>query len=1434
MKSRRLGGFALPTVLITSIVMLTVLLVAVTSTAAVRASLTAQYYGQLSQAASDAGTAYAKACLAANNDTPLWSDANPLTPGTDCTGTQITGFTCPSGSTADARCSVIVNRSATVQALVVAGGGGGGWDIGGGGGGGGLVYNPSFAVSSQSYTVTVGDGGTGHANGQNSSFSSLVVGGGGGGGNYDGGSGWAGGSGGGGGGSSTTQGMGGQGNSGQGNPGGNGWIGLYGGGSGGGAGASGITATDGNGRTGGAGLPYSISGTMAYYGGGGGAGGNGAGAGGIGGGGIGSARGDGTPAGLPGVANTGGGGGGPGGWGGGGTGGSGIVIVSYPTGSMSATGGTITTKDGNTIHTFTVSGTFTVTTTSNSSGGGIITTFSVGIPQLDANGKATNVNSTGMIKLLRSSDGSVWHQYTQNNTTKVNPPSVSVLVVAGGGGGGMDMGGGGGGGGVIYSSYPVAFTANINTIASCKAILEAGASTGNGVYTIDPDGPGGNASFQVYCDMIRDGGGWTLVLKSWYQAGIMGQTGAVGAVADATTRKGNAYKVSDVSIRNIIGYNQSFDVMGDQNGYNSAYSTGNFEYVILRNYKGYWRFDTGMAASTSRTVFQSYRVSDNALAWTGNMSCGGGGAGINCYTITEGSNPQGGAGCNINMGTASNVGWHHFYMSETNTDTYLYVCNGPQHSSSYDLNHRWWVRESGNVIVGVGGVGAPAASTLGQPAVHQYTISAMKGGNSSFGSLIAIGGGYGASSVRTYTPNSGQGGSGGSGGGGSGYNAIYDGSGVGTAGQGFRGGNGGTSHYSGGGGGAGGAGADGNNQPNGGIGISNSILGTAYYWGGGGGGGGYSACGGNGGIGGGGGGAVCTTIGGSSALNSGSAGGGGVINSQTNMPGGNAGANTGGGGGGGSHYNANNKGGNGGSGIVIISYPTGSMTATGGTITTYGLNTVHTFTRSGNFTVLPSTSSVKVLVVAGGGGGGSDSYSGGGGGGGSYVYYDALAVGLRAYAVTVGAGGIGSRVIAAGATAGGNSVFSTITANGGGPGGDGYYVSRNGGSGGGGGYNGQSGGAGSQGTNGGSALSSGSYPSGGGGGASTGGNNGSGSVSGNGGSGIANSISGALVTYSGGGGGGGGIVYSLTPGSGGSGGGGNGTTSTTGAAGVVNTGGGGGGAGNNVNAGGAGGSGIVIVSYPTGAMTATGGTITYIDSNNQNPRPTTPYPNGYTVHTFTSAGNFTVVSALVGVELNSYSTLRNDASLVAYYRMEGNSLDSKGTNNGADTAITYSAENGRFGQGAFFNGTISKILVPHAAALLPSNITVMAWVSATVGDAIVQKDWGTGWNLFYTDGVAVFSITDQIYNKKATSTTTIVNTGWHLIIGTYDGTNVKIYVDGRLEQSVNIAGTVATGTAPVYIGANNYGGFSATKIDDVAIFSRALTAAEISNFYNGI
>ena len=103
--------------------------------------------------------------------------------------------------------------------------------------------------------------------------------------------------------------------------------------------------------------------------------------------------------------------------------------------------------------------------------------------------------------------------------------------------------------------------------------------------------------------------------------------------------------------------------------------------------------------------------------------------------------------------------------------------------------------------------------------------------------------------------------------------------------------------------------------------------------------------------------------------------------------------------------------------------------ATGGTITSSGAYTIHTFTTSGTFTPIVS-GNVEYLVVAGGGGGSSGATGAGGGGGGGGFRTGTLAVTAQAYTVTVGTGGaIGTK--------GNDSSFSSITSTGGGKGGKG-------------------------------------------------------------------------------------------------------------------------------------------------------------------------------------------------------------------------------------------------------------------------------------------------------------------------------------------------------------------------------------------------------------
>lgn len=259
------------------------------------------------------------------------------------------------------------------------------------------------------------------------------------------------------------------------------------------------------------------------------------------------------------------------------------------------------------------------------------------------------------------------------------------------------------------------------------------------------------------------------------------------------------------------------------------------------------------------------------------------------------------------------------------------------------------------------------------------------------------------------------------------------------------------------------------------------------------------------------------------------------------------------------------------------------ISATGGTITTDGDYKVHTFTSSGTFTVTSGSGNVQVLVVAGGGSGGGS--TAGGGGAGGLIYKSAYAVTAQSYTLTVGAGGAQAAQLQPGNN-GQNSVFGSITANGGGGGG---FTTNT--SGGGAGLNGGSGGGGAeylshsytngmgtagQGNNGGT-YGTDIYPGGGGGGAGTPGFAPTSSQSGNGGTGLAYSISGLSIYYAGGGGGG---SYNLG-GIGGIGGGGAGTSNgTAGTAGTANTGGGGGGGWSySGGIGGAGGSGIIIIRY---------------------------------------------------------------------------------------------------------------------------------------------------------------------------------------------------------------------------------------------------------------
>lgn len=238
--------------------------------------------------------------------------------------------------------------------------------------------------------------------------------------------------------------------------------------------------------------------------------------------------------------------------------------------------------------------------------------------------------------------------------------------------------------------------------------------------------------------------------------------------------------------------------------------------------------------------------------------------------------------------------------------------------------------------------------------------------------------------------------------------------------------------------------------------------------------------------------------------------------------------------------------------------------ATGGTVTTVGPYTIHTFTESGTFTASAALTA-DILVVGGGGSGGG---MGGGGGGGAVIVSSGFSLGAGSYTVTIGAGGIHSGNGYDAGVDGGDTSFGTEFLAAGGKGGHEWY--------------GAGGDCGDGIHHGGASVSGAPGASGGGAGAGGDGVSAVELTCGNGGPGIQNAFQGVARYF--GAGGGGGAQGPNVPGSAVSPGAGSGASNggEIGGSAEANTGsGGGGGGGWAPSAGGNGADGIVVVRYLT-------------------------------------------------------------------------------------------------------------------------------------------------------------------------------------------------------------------------------------------------------------
>jgi hypothetical protein len=163
---------------------------------------------------------------------------------------------------------------------------------------------------------------------------------------------------------------------------------------------------------------------------------------------------------------------------------------------------------------------------------------------------------------------------------------------------------------------------------------------------------------------------------------------------------------------------------------------------------------------------------------------------------------------------------------------------------------------------------------------------------------------------------------------------------------------------------------------------------------------------------------------------------------------------------------------------------------------------------------------------------------------------------------------------------------------------------------------------------------------------------------------------------------------------------------------------------------------------------------------------------------------------------------------------------------------------GRFGSALRFDGVNDWVTVPDSAALdLSSAMTIEAWVNPSVvaGWQTVLLKEGAGnmaYELYSNNDVsrpAVYFTGANGTLRSATGTAKLPANTWTHIATTYDGTNMRVYVNGVLVRTVARAGSVIATAGPLHIGGNEvWGGeFYSGLIDEVRIYNRALSLEEI-------
>lgn len=167
---------------------------------------------------------------------------------------------------------------------------------------------------------------------------------------------------------------------------------------------------------------------------------------------------------------------------------------------------------------------------------------------------------------------------------------------------------------------------------------------------------------------------------------------------------------------------------------------------------------------------------------------------------------------------------------------------------------------------------------------------------------------------------------------------------------------------------------------------------------------------------------------------------------------------------------------------------------------------------------------------------------------------------------------------------------------------------------------------------------------------------------------------------------------------------------------------------------------------------------------------------------------------------------------------------------------------GKVGGAIVFDGS-NYVEVPHADAIgaeVTEGLTVMAWFRSNVpldasgaGNRMLEK----GNNYFFLQGVRPGGMNFLIKHGGANFTAGIEESlaaeTWYHIAGVFDGATSKTYIDGELKGSVEVPVPIDDSQLPLRIGSDDGNSFFNGQMDQVLIWKRPLSSAEIRAVIDG-